>query len=129
VAWTAEDRQTLRKGSAAIVIFDMVEEEFRKKIIEGRESAVVLFHMPRCPYCVEFTPKFQELSKNMKVMAVQVDISDYNTDLWEEYRIEAVPTVIAFKEGQVCARADAILHVGLSIGRLKEEMQKRPECF
>ena len=111
------------------MLFDMAEEEFRKRIIEGRESAVVLFHMPRCPYCVEFAPKFRELSKNMRVMVVQVDISDYNSDLWDEYRIEAVPTVIAFKGGQICSRADAILHVGLSIGRFEEEMQKRPECF
>ena len=111
------------------MIVDMVEEEFRREVVESRKPTVVLFHMPRCPYCVEFMPVFHELSGDIGVMTVQVDISDYDSDLWDEYHIDAVPTVIAFRQGQVCARADAILHVGLSLERLEEEMKRRPECF
>ncbi len=111
------------------MIVDMVEKEFRKEIIESRKPAVVLFHMPHCPYCVEFMPGFHELSKDIGVMTGQLDISDYNSDLWDEYHIDAVPTVIAFRQGQVCARAEAILHKGLSIELLKEEIRNKPECF
>jgi len=129
--WRGQQKRSeyLEERGAKIVILDITENEFRKTIVEARRPAVVLFHMPRCPYCVEFMPRFQELSRNMKAIVVQLDISDYDSDLWDEYQIEAVPTVIAFKGGQVCARADAILHVGLSVERLKEEMRKRSECF
>jgi len=111
------------------MIIELHEKKFTKEIVEPRKSAVVLFYMPRCPYCIEFMPRFLELSEKIEMTVAQVDISSYDSDLWEEYHIDAVPTVIAFRQGQVCARADAILHKGLSINFLQEEIQRKPECF
>jgi thioredoxin-like negative regulator of GroEL len=107
----------------------MVEKEFREVIIKSGKSAVVLFHMSGCPFCREFRPKFHELSKTRGVLTAQLDISNYDSGLWEEYHIEAVPTVIAFKDGLVCARADSTPHVCLNLERLMEEMRKKLECF
>lgn len=111
------------------MIIELHEKKFTKEIVEPRKSAVVLFYMPRCPYCIEFMPRFLELSEKIEMTVAQVNISSYDSDLWEEYHIDAVPTVIAFRQGQVCARADAILHKGLSINFLQEEIQRKPECF
>lgn len=111
------------------MIIELLERNFKKEIVERRKSAVALFYMPHCPYCVEFAPRFRVLSEKIEMPVIQVDISDYDSELWEEYHIEAVPTVIAFKQGQICARADAILHKGLSLNSLQEEIQRRPDCF
>lgn len=108
---------------------EMVENEFRKEIVKSGKSAVVLFYMSHCPHCMAFIPKFRELCKSFGVMTMQLDISNYDSDLWEEYHIEAVPTVIAFKQGQVCARVDAASHIGLSFERLIEEIRNKPDAF
>ena len=111
------------------MVTEMVEKEFREEIIKSGRPAVVLFHMANCPFCREFRPKFHELSKTLGVLTTQLDISDYDSDLWQEYKIEAVPTVIAFKDGRICARADSTPHVCLTLERLMEEIRKKPECF
>ena len=111
------------------MVIEMLEKEFRKEVLESQKPAVVLFYMSHCPYCTEFLPKFRELFRNMGTMTAQVDISDFDSGLWNDYRIEAVPTVIAFRQGRVCARADAIPHEGLGSEHVKEEMRNKPECF
>jgi thiol-disulfide isomerase/thioredoxin len=111
------------------MVTEIAEKEFREEIVISGKSAIILFHMSGCPFCREFRPKFYELSKSLGVLTLQFDISDYDSGLWEEYRIEAVPTVIAFKDGRVCTRADSTPHACLSLERLMEEMRKKPECF
>jgi hypothetical protein len=40
--------------------------------------------------------------------------------LWKRYKIEAVPTVILFAKGEIMARIDSELGVGLTPEQLKE---------
>lgn len=111
-------------------MIEINEKEFKKKIIETKKTTIVLFYMPYCPYCQRFMPEFEELSNKMKIMMAKVDISDYyNGDLWDEYEIQAVPTIIAFKDRQICTRIDVELGADLDIEDIESEMKNKPECF
>jgi thioredoxin-like negative regulator of GroEL len=57
-------------------------------------------------------------------LRVKVDDDDDNP-LWEEYSIEAVPTVILFEEGKVCRRLDGIFGYGLSENQLEEWLEEK----
>ena len=89
-----------------------------------------MFYMARCPYCLQFIPEFEKLSEGIEANTFRVEISNYHDDdLWDEFHIEAVPTVIAFRDGQVCTRVDAAHGMGLSRERLESEIRNKPECF
>jgi hypothetical protein len=52
------------------------------------------------------------------------NITDDENPMWEKYQVEAVPTLLVFKNGKEISRRDAILGVGLTeediISLLKE---------
>ena len=54
---------------------------------------------------------------------LRVNVDDYDNPLWEDYSIEAVPTVILFDEGRVCRRLDGRLGEGLSEKQLSEWLE------
>jgi hypothetical protein len=45
---------------------------------------------------------------------LRVYIDDYDNPLWEDYSIEAVPTVVLFDKGRVTRRLEARLGSGLT---------------
>ena len=47
-------------------------------------------------------------------VVLHVIVDDYDNPLWEEYSIEAVPTVILFELGTVLKRLDGRLGRGLN---------------
>jgi len=111
------------------MLVEVPENEFESTIIKPGRPAVVMFYMPHCPYCQSFMSIFHDLSQRMGVPAIQVDISNYDSDLWDEYHIEAVPTIVSFRNGNICTRVDAVLHEGLNREDLEKEMLGKPECF
>ena len=114
----------------AYMIEEIPENEFKNRIVGTGKSAVVMFYMAHCPHCQRFMPEFEELSRGIKVTTARVEISKYyDNDLWDEFHIEAVPTVIAFREGQICTRVDALRGVGLGREKLESEIKSKPECF
>jgi thioredoxin-like negative regulator of GroEL len=122
-------REICRVSTDVRMITELREEDFRQKIIEYSAPTVVLFYMRECPYCKQFLPLFSKLSGNIPTKIAQVDISSTNSPLWDDYNIEAVPTVIAFKDGKIHARADAVRHVGLTTEHIEEMIHKNPDFF
>ena len=84
--------------------------------ISGSKKTVVFFEMTGCPYCVACKSRFPDLvrerSANLNFLRLKLD--DPRNPLWSRYDIHAVPTVIAFEQGEIVARADSILALGLS---------------
>jgi thioredoxin 1 len=80
------------------------------------KKTIVLFEMTGCPFCRIFQSAFltfaEKHSEDCALLRVKLD--DDSNPLWQKYEIEAVPTVILFFEGQIVARADSILALGLS---------------
>jgi thioredoxin 1 len=65
-----------------------------------------------CPFCREFAPRFASLSLS-GAHALIADLTDLASPLWESFRIEVVPTVLVFRDGEEIARADGIPGEGL----------------
>jgi thioredoxin 1 len=83
--------------------------------LKKNEKVLALFYASWCPYCVRFLPVF-----NKKVNCItdgsvmHVILDDYDNPLWDDYSIDAVPTIIYFEKGEVNKRLDGKFGVGLS---------------
>jgi thioredoxin 1 len=89
-------------------------EELDNKLKENKK-VLALFYANWCPFCVGFVPTFDKTVADMgfeKVIHVLLD--DYDNELWDDYDVPAVPTIIYFEDGKVCKRIDAQLGRGLN---------------
>ncbi len=84
--------------------------------ISGSKKTVVFFEMTGCPFCITCKSRVDDLvrERSADIDFVRVLLDAPNGPLWERYGIRAVPTVIAFSRGEIVARADSILGIGLS---------------
>ncbi|MEE9586192.1 MAG: thioredoxin family protein [Nitrososphaerales archaeon] len=99
-------------------------DNFSEKILKSSRPTVTLFYATYCPFARSFDPVFEEYSRDPEYEFAKVDITDDDNPLWERYNIEAVPTLIAFKDGKEIGRKDAALGVGLSEEDLKDLLQE-----
>ena len=91
----------------------VLPEEFDSKVMENSTKTLVLFYADWCPYCSNFRPTFEEInSENIQKKAVLLN-EDENT-LWDRFNIQAVPTMIAFQNGNIMTRRDAKKGIGLT---------------
>ena len=83
-------------------------------ILEKTEKVLVLFYATWCPYCVNFVPIFDKKIINYNVgNVIHVLLDDYDNQIWDDFDIEAVPTVISFEKGKVSKRLDGRFGLGL----------------
>lgn len=104
------------------------------KVVFSDESAqedrpiIALFYATYCPFCVRFAPIFEKHGVNQPYIFAKADITDDTHPYWERYSINYVPTVIAFKRGEIVARRDAKRGIGLKeddlLSLLKEVSSK-----
>jgi predicted DCC family thiol-disulfide oxidoreductase YuxK len=82
----------------------------------GGKKTVVFFEMTGCPYCHAFRQRFLDTAaaRSGECEFMRVRLDDPGNPLWHKLAIHAVPTVIAFANGEVLARADAVLALGLT---------------
>jgi hypothetical protein len=91
----------------------------------GEKRSVIFFEMTACPYCVACRERFADLVRERPdLLFARVLLNDPGHPLWNQYGIHAVPTVIAFEKGEIVARADSILALGLSKKRWSEFLSK-----
>lgn len=98
-------------------------DDFAEKILKSSRPVVTMFYATYCPYVRRFEPIFEEYGGDSRYVSAKVDITDDDNPLWDRYRIEAVPTLIVFRDGEEIGRRDAVLGVGLSEGDIKSLLQ------
>jgi thiol-disulfide isomerase/thioredoxin len=88
--------------------------------LKGSKQVLVLFYANWCGYCMRFVPAFEDAIYGLKFeKVISVIMDDYDSPLWDDYDIAAVPTVILFENGKVSKRLDARLGSGLTEERFK----------
>ncbi|XP_064625276.1 thioredoxin, mitochondrial-like [Lineus longissimus] len=80
------------------------DEDFKKRVLESDKPVVVDFHASWCGPCKILGPSLEKIISNWKgdVLLAKVDIDEQDLeDTVSSYKIQAVPTVIAVKNGKV----------------------------
>ena len=94
-------------------------------LLQQNTRIIVLFCASWCPFCRSFFSVFdRRVAKYSFNSTVRAYIDDDDNQLWEDYSIEAVPTIILFERGQVVRRLDAELGAGLSEKQVDEWLAK-----
>merc|ERR1711953_1263109 len=81
------------------------EEDFKTKVLSSDVPVIVDFSATWCGPCKILGPRLDAAvaSTNSKVNLAIVDIDD-NSDIAMEHEVQAVPTVVAFKGGEIIDR-------------------------
>ena len=84
-------------------IVEISQDEFNDQVIEASSSILVLvdFWAPWCGPCKQLTPILEKVVQgaNGKVKLVKINI-DENQQIAAQLRIQSIPAVFAFKDGQ-----------------------------
>jgi len=100
----------------------MIEIDDKEKLndlLGKSEKLLILFYASWCPFCTRFVPFFDKKINASKIeKVIHVLLNDYDNPMWDDYDIEAVPTVIFFEKGKVSKRLDGRSGRGLSENQL-----------
>lgn len=80
----------------------ILPDDLKTKISSG-EPVTAYFFSPECVHCKEMTPRLTPLANENKVDIVKYNVLEYEQG-WNEYRIEATPTLVHFEGGKEVAR-------------------------
>lgn len=80
---------------------------FFQDVIQSPSPVLVDFYADWCGPCRMLSPTLERLANEFagKVRIVKVNI-DHSPELAREYRVQAVPTLVAFLDGEAAARAE-----------------------
>jgi thioredoxin 1 len=83
---------------------DVTSATFDQEVLQSPEPVLVDFWATWCPPCRRLSPKVEELAQEYKgrLRVAKIDV-DSNQDLAARYQIQAMPTLLFFKKGEVQA--------------------------
>ena len=103
----------------------VTEKRDLEVILKQNKQVLAMFCSSWCPFCQDFFPSFNKLMPMYTFeRVIRVYLEDYSDPLWEEYEIEAVPTIILFENAQVSRRLDARLGMGLTEMQFRDWLEK-----
>ena len=93
------------------------DADFKKEVLESSEPVVVDFFAEWCGPCKAMAPALDAVATEMKgkVKVAKIDV-DRNPGVTQQFRIQAMPTLMIFKDGKVAAQ-----HVGALVQKKKLE--------
>lgn len=80
----------------------VVPDELDKQIASG-DPTTVYFFSPTCQYCQQTTPVLMPVAEEMDIDVLQYNLLEYEQG-WQQYLIEATPTLIHYENGEEVSR-------------------------
>lgn len=101
---------------------ELVNPASLKQHLSTGKKTAVLFILSACPYCRAFRPLFEHWgdARADKVDPLTVVLDDFENPLWEDYRINVVPTVLLFDGERIATRLDGRPGEGLTAADLEK---------
>jgi thioredoxin 1 len=83
-------------------LIEFTDANFQAEVLDAQQPVLVDFTAVWCPPCKALAPTIEKLAKEYagKAKFGKMD-ADANREVLMKYRIEALPTVVVFKAGQV----------------------------
>jgi thioredoxin-like negative regulator of GroEL len=94
-------------------------DAFRKDRLLREGTWVVAFIADWCPFCRRFLPQLSALDGEKSFRTAIGDVTSEESPLWEDFRIEVVPTLVVFRDGRPVFRVEGVLGLGLPPGGLE----------
>ena len=93
------------------------DANFDAEVLKSSEPVLVDFHADWCGPCKAMAPALDQVAGEMKgkIKIGKMDV-DQNPVISQQYRIQAMPTLMIFKNGKVAAQ-----HVGALVQKKKLE--------
>ena len=87
---------------ATIVVSD---SSFEKDVLQSPEPVLVDFFADWCGPCKAMAPALEQVATELKgkVKIAKLDV-DHNPAVTQQFRIQAMPTLMIFKDGKVAAQ-------------------------
>ncbi len=89
-------------------------QDFLEKVVVSGERYLVLFYADWCPFCAKFRPVFESYEGKLPYKVVGAKVNEDDSPFWDMFKIESIPTVIAFEGGDIVTRRDAKHGIGLT---------------
>lgn len=85
-----------------MALVKITEDTFKTEVIAGSKPALVEFSAPWCTYCRRIGPAMKKIAEQYEdsMLIGEVNIDEQEA-LAEEYKVEVIPTLMIFKEGNL----------------------------
>jgi thioredoxin 1 len=85
--------------------FSVSDASFDKEVLKSTEPVLVDFFAEWCGPCKAMAPALEQVATELagKIKVAKLDV-DQNPDVTQKYRIQAMPTLMIFKNGEVAAQ-------------------------
>lgn len=95
-----KDIQVEKDGEVNII--KITDDNFEEEVLNSEKPVILEFSSNSCPPCITMLSTMINIAKNNEDIKVgSVNSEDNTSNLLKEYNIEAFPTIIIFKNGEI----------------------------